>query len=67
METPAGVQAARRTRADGQEIIFLINHTRQRQSIDLAKPYTENLKGITLEGKVEMAPYGVAVLTSLES
>ena len=67
LETPLGVQASRRTREDGKEIIFLINHTRQRQSVDLPRPYTENLKGLTLEGKIEMAPYGVAILTPIQS
>ncbi len=63
LETPAGVQATRRMQPDGQELIFLINHTRQRQSVVLPRSYLENLKNIKLEGKVEMAPYGVALLT----
>jgi beta-galactosidase len=67
LETPPGVQAARRMRPDGKEIIILINHTRQRQMIELPRQFTENLKGIDLEGKVEMAPYGVAVLTPIQT
>ena len=65
METPKGVQAARRTRPDGSEIIFLINHTRMRQTIDLTRTYHEHLKDLTLEGRIEMAPFGVAVMTPI--
>jgi len=65
IETPAGVQAMRRMRPDGGEIVFLINHTRQVQTVRLPKAYRENLKGLTLEGEVDMAAYGVAVLTPL--
>jgi beta-galactosidase len=63
LEVPPGIQAAKRVKEDGQEIIFLINHTNQQISLELTNTYQEHLKNLELHGKIEMAPYGVAVMT----
>jgi beta-galactosidase len=62
---PKGVECSRRVREDNTDVVFLINHTREKQSISLPHTYRENLKNLELSGTIEMAPYGVAVLTKV--
>ena len=52
-----------RTRPTGETLYFVINHTRQPQSVALPFPAREHLTGQTLRGALELAPYAVAVLT----
>ncbi len=64
LETPVGVTASRRTRPDGQEILILINHTRQEQTVNLAtNTYDDHLSGKRFAGMLKLEPFGVAVLT----
>jgi beta-galactosidase len=62
-EVPPGVELSRRIREDGTDILFLINHTRERKSVNIMHTYHEHLKDLELAGQVEMAPFGVAVIT----
>jgi beta-galactosidase len=67
METPAGVEACRRVSAEGEDIVILINHTTGERSVTLPWPAREHLMGLSLEGEVRMAPYGILVLTQTAS
>lgn len=62
-EVPPGVELSRRVREDNTEILFLINHTRERKSVNIMHTYHEHLKDLEIAGQIEMAPYGVAVIT----
>lgn len=65
LETPAGVEARKRVRADGQEVFILINHERAEQSLRLPWPADEHLHHSDLisPNELKLPPYGVAVLT----
>ncbi len=63
METPAGVEARRRVKAGGENIVILINHEREEQMISLPWPAREHLSGQSLAGELTLGPYDVAVLT----
>ena len=63
LSTPAGVEARLRVRPDGQEIYFLINHRPEGCCVTLPWPAHEYLDGKPVNGNLELAPYGVAVLT----
>jgi beta-galactosidase len=62
METPPGVQAARRMSASGKEIIFVINHTRTEQKIALTGTYDEQLTDTRQTGQYTLPPFGVGIL-----
>jgi len=63
LDTPAGVEARRRVKADGQEVFVLINHERDEKSLRLPWPAREHLQGLTDLDELKLPPYGVAVLT----
>jgi beta-galactosidase len=63
MPTPQGVEACKRVSAEGKDIIILINHTTEERVIQLPWAAHEHVMGISLEGQVRMAPYGILVLT----
>ena len=63
LAAPTGVEIRTRTRPTGETLYFVINHTRQPQSVALPFPAREHLTGQTLRGALELAPYAVAVLT----
>ncbi len=65
LSTPVGVEARLRVRPDGQEIYFLINHTSSGQCVTLPWPAHEHLRGKPVDAELELAPYGVAVLTRM--
>ncbi|TEU21754.1 MAG: beta-galactosidase [Anaerolineales bacterium] len=65
METPVGVEARKRVNAEGVEVLIVINHTRAKQFVRLPWPAREHLSGQSVEGKLKLASYGVAVLTPL--
>jgi beta-galactosidase len=67
IETPPGVELRTRVRPDGQEIYFLINHTRTNQSLHLPWKTYDHLSGQNLEDTATLAPYGVIVLSRLSS
>lgn len=64
LDTPVGVTASRRTKADKSEVIIVVNHTREEQSVSLGSSTFENqLTGSIHAGAMKLPPYGVAVLT----
>jgi beta-galactosidase len=64
MQTPAGVEARKRTNASGEEIYIVINHARKTQPVSLPWSAREHLTGRTVND-LELEPYGVAVITRL--
>lgn len=68
LETPPGVEARKLVKAEGeQEIFVIINHTNAEQVINLPWPAREHLSGFTIKGEVRLAPYGVIVLTRMDT
>ncbi len=63
LDTPPGVEARKRIRSNGQEILIVINHTRTEQHIPLPWPVYEHLSGQRFEKEIRLAGYEVAVLT----
>jgi beta-galactosidase len=66
METPAGVEACLRVAPDGQRIYILVNHERKEQLVPLPWPAHEHLSGQPVADELNLAPYGVAILTRLQ-
>lgn len=63
LETPTGVEATKRVRADGRELLFFLNHTEQVQQVKLpAGTFTSLLDGKAVEGAVAVKELGVMVL-----
>jgi beta-galactosidase len=67
METPRGVEACQRITPDGQEIYILINHEVSPKKVSIPWEAHEHLSGGTGSGELTLAPYGVAILTKVES
>jgi beta-galactosidase len=63
LETPPGVEAARRSGGAEGDAIVLINHDRERALVRLPGPAWDHLAGRAADGSIELAPYGVALLT----
>jgi beta-galactosidase len=63
LKTPAGLEACKRVRPDGQEVFILINHEFNVRQIELPWEADEHISGQRLSGKSRLMPYGVAVLT----
>lgn len=61
--TPAGVELSTRLQPDGREIHFLINHTREAQSVRLPWTTHDHLGNQDLGKEFSLEPYQVAVLT----
>lgn len=67
LETVPGVEARQLVGADGKTRIYIvINHEPVEQVLQLFWPAYEHLSGLTLTGKLKLAPYGVLVLTRQE-
>jgi len=64
MGTPQGVEVCRRITDEGKNVFIVINHERTEQVIRLPWPAHEHLSGLSVEDELELAPYGVAVLTA---
>jgi beta-galactosidase len=63
LETPPGVTATRRTNSDRKEFLFVINHTRQEQSIKLGvDTYDDLLSGKRYAAQMKLPALGVAIL-----
>jgi beta-galactosidase len=63
MQTPAGAEVTRRTRADGRGIYFLLNHTDQAMQVTLPQgSFTSLLKGEKVQNRIEIAAHDVVVL-----
>lgn len=65
METPAGVAACRRVGPEGKDVIILTNHTRTPQRVCLPWSAREHLADKDLSGKIDLGPFGVALLTKI--
>jgi beta-galactosidase len=63
LERPTGVEACKRTSAQGNEVLILINHERTEMQVRLPWPAQEHLSGQAVMSELQLAPYGVAVLT----
>jgi len=63
VERPTGVEACRRTGAQGDEVLILINHERTEMQVQLPWPAQDHLSGQVVMNELQLAPYGVAVLT----
>lgn len=63
LKTPAGVEACRRVDAVNEEILILINYTRTEQRVQLPWSAHEHLQSRTVGNELNLAPYGVAVVT----
>jgi len=63
LETPAGVEARRRITPEGDRITIIINHQPEPQSVVLPWPAHEHLSDQPVAGGLNLAPYGVAILT----
>lgn len=63
VNTPPGVELRKLSNSDGEEILIVINHTKQRQCVTLPWPAYEHLSGVTVSQEIIQPPYGVAVLT----
>jgi beta-galactosidase len=67
METPRGVEACQRVNPNGQDIYLLINHEVSPKKVSIPWEAHEHLSGSTGKGELTLAPYGVAILTKIES
>ncbi|HEU5228425.1 MAG TPA: beta-galactosidase trimerization domain-containing protein, partial [Ktedonobacteraceae bacterium] len=65
LETPAGIEATKRVRTDGRELLFLLNHSEQPQQVKLpAGTFTSLLDGRAVEGQIDVKGLDVVVLQS---
>ena len=63
IKTPPGVELRTRTRPNGEQVYFLINHDNAPQSVSLPWPALDHLLGSSHTGEWNLAGYGVAILT----
>ena len=63
IQTPSGVEVRTRVKADGEEIYFVINHTRTEQTLRLPWAGREHLTQQEVKGEIKLPAYGVVVLT----
>jgi len=67
MRTPDGVEACRRVRQDTGEVFILINHNRSERRVELPWSGFEYLDQQPVGREFTLEPYGVAVLTQVQS
>lgn len=60
-DIPTGIEIAHRS-AKGRQLTFVLNHAGKSQIVRLAGTATDLLGGKKCDGRVELPPYGVAVL-----
>ncbi|MCS6994699.1 MAG: beta-galactosidase [Anaerolineales bacterium] len=66
-ETPPAVEVRVRVRPDGRRLYFVINHSRQEQTVTLPWDATDHLTGQSFApGALTLYPYAVALLTRQE-
>ena len=63
LETPAGVEARQRVTPQGDRITIIINHEPEVKSLVLPWPAHEHLSDQPLPSELDIAPYGVMILT----
>ena len=61
VKPPEGVEVSIREGA-GKQLLFVINHTEQRQTVPVPAGKTELITGITTSDTLELDIYGVAVI-----
>ena len=66
LKAPAGIEIRTRLGAEGQEIYFVINHTRSEQTVFLPWLAREHLADVDIQPELKLPPYGAAVLTKRE-
>jgi beta-galactosidase len=64
MPSPNGVEVAERWQG-GQRILFIMNHSKQAQTLDVGGNFTNLLEGGSVKGSVTIAPLDVMVLQSV--
>jgi beta-galactosidase len=64
--TPENVEVHTRTREDGTEVYFVINHSRQEATMWLPWIALEHLEDRLIEDELKLGPYGVAIVTKEE-
>ena len=64
LDVPAGVEACRRIRPDGNEVFILINHNRTKVNLQLPWPGHEYLNNRRVGKELTLESYGVAVVTA---
>jgi beta-galactosidase len=62
LAVPAGIEVTERWQAS-QRLLFVLNHDCLPQSIELGKKHTNLLDDTQLEGKIQIEPYGVLILS----
>jgi beta-galactosidase len=65
LETPPGVEASQRMGTRGQEVLIVINHEPTAKQVQLPWSAQEHLSEQAVESELQLAPYGIAVLTRL--
>jgi beta-galactosidase GanA len=63
IRTPEGIEMSTRVHPTYGDLYFLINHTNNLQAMWLPWLVKEHLTGQTSLSRVELAPYGVAVVS----
>ena len=61
IQTPTGVELRTRRKPNGEELCFVLNHTRTLQTCYLPYYGYEILSGQVLDGELKLPPYGVAI------
>ena len=67
LAAPPEVEVCRRLTASGQPVFILINHSRTLQTLTLPWTAREHLSGAVVPALLELPPYGVGVVTPLET
>ena len=63
IQTPKNVELRIRLKPNGEEIYFVLNHSRTEQIVTLPWSGLELLTGQALNGEIKLTPYGVAILS----
>ncbi|MFE2917511.1 beta-galactosidase [Kitasatospora indigofera] len=62
LDVPEDVELCRRVRPDGEQVLVLVSHARERRSVALPEPCTDVLTGVRHEDAVKIAGGDVVVL-----
>jgi len=60
---PEGVELATRTKPDGSDIYFVINHKNEEVNVTIPWPAMDHISANPVQDTLHLPPYGVAVLT----
>lgn len=67
LKAPTGVEIRTRVSPEGKEIYFVINHSRDDQTVYLPWLAREHLQDVVLTTELKLPPYGAAILTKIEA